>query len=161
MSLVKNIKLEDEEENINLLKEFYLNKENRNLLNELLKYINRSRRYTLMNAFQKREDYFKSLCNNCFKQFKEGEGALWTGDHEFCASCSLTHFDKYTEFIGSYQSSDCVSFAFHHTCDILHKEYFKKSINALNFVKFITTFTNNTRLSTNPSRLFWPDYFCD
>lgn len=153
MTSIKKAKLEY----FNLLRELYLNVENRDVVNEVLVYICRDVRCEIVSSLGEGCDSCE-LCNNCFKKFK-GE-PLHNGDHGFCVGCTLSHFDKYTKFIrrtiSPFGSSVC--FEFYHNCDISDNEYYSKTVTDSNFVDFVYRFTGNTKLITNPSSIFWPKY---
>ncbi len=117
------------ETNFNIIREFYINKENRNILNELLKYIKRGIRFVFTaSIFDKKQSYKKQLCNNCFKYsnlehyFPQCDEKCW---YPFCIKCMDSHFDKYTIFKGYTETPHpgYVKLIFVHVCDIYNDPF--------------------------------------
>ncbi len=104
----------------NIIRELYFNKENRNIINELLKYINRSLRTKFMSAVFSVSD-IRFFCTNCFKFCTPRYSYCdCVGLYLFCYYCDIDHFDKYSklESIRASRDESDAEISFLHLCDI-------------------------------------------
>ncbi len=115
-----NIIIKKSKVDFSIIRELYLNKENRNIVNELLKYINRDVRSLFMREIQN----IITLCENCFKN----EGCslpICSNKYYFCEKCNTDHLDKYSELdnVHQYSSSGESDFTYKHNCDVTKKTF--------------------------------------
>ncbi len=139
----------------NIIRELYLNKDNRNTINELIKHLDRKTMRSLMRLIFDNE----SLCTNCFKV------GLYNGIpkcqrdvyYVFCDKCYKEHLDKYTEFLEykksswTYNREPVLSLIYKHKCDVGETTICNK-IDKNNFEDFII---NCTALIGKPSYFLW------
>ncbi len=145
----KKIKFEND---FNIIRDLYLNKENRNLLDEFLKYLNRDVRYKFMINILKNTNW---ICKNCFVQSQMLYNTQCGGIDKplFCGRCLCEHFDKYSEYLycDYVQDSNLINIRFSHKCDLYDTSnlIIKSAVN-----RFLIRFTNVEKLKSNPSDSF-------
>lgn len=98
----------------NLLKELYLNNDNRNILEDTLLYLDRFYRGRIIRSFTLEYGF---ICLNCFERYDTYYGQN-RGDccNFFCFHCAEYHFSRYTE-IKQWEFHDCGGF--YVSCDII------------------------------------------
>ncbi len=141
---IKKIKFEN---NFNIIRELYLNKENRNLLNGFLKYLNRGSRIIFMVSILNGPI---SICENCYKDTKTFRTDCNYGSL-FCQGCLYEHFDKYSRYSWIHPGIRNISMKFNHQCDLALKEISRE----ISFHKFIAEFTNVEKIKSNLSSAFY------
>ncbi len=131
----------------NIIRELYLNKENRNILNEFIKYMNRSAIWFLMYSTQD----MTSLCHNCFKDENRSEISC-SNLHLFCEKCNLEHLDKYSKFYDYHTINGYIELVYKHECDMsigpigIHFDIYQKV--------FLDECTTSFKSDAKPSIIF-------
>ncbi len=138
--------------NFNILREIYLNKDNRNILSEFLKYISRKEIIPLIDSMYSDT---RNICGNCFCKISFLMNSLCGNYYLFCSECILRHFDKYSEFkcitMDSYEN--CITVLFNHRCDI-YKGITPISKEHVNSYKFIKKYVDVDKINAEPSNVF-------
>ncbi len=80
--------------NFNIIKEIYLNKDNRVILESVIHYIKRNTRSKIGISFRDYGIKDAHICVNCFRLL-ECKHLICTQRY-FCYECSSEHYDKYT-----------------------------------------------------------------
>ncbi len=142
-------KIKMETRPFNIIRELYLNPENRNLLKNLLKYINtRDRGRTIVSLHKEKIELGSSMCLECYKRRKAKSYRCVQGfPRGACKDCYLEHIIKYTKKCKPYifnrglmfgdTSKSEVRVRFEHLCgwSILHSANFKlNEKDSLNFL---------------------------
>ena len=147
------------ETKFNIIREMYLKKENRNLTNELLKYINRNEIRKFMNSICNIHDT-RSFCTFCLRicLTKVPECSL-VAPNFFCDKCDKDHFDKYSklDFVHTNSRNDIVELLFTHQCVIIgNKE--KKISKYINIYDLLSKCFNSEdiyhKIKSKPSICF-------
>ncbi len=141
--------------NFNIIRELYLNKENRDIINEFLKYINRKERSDFIYSMS--HDICRYLfCDNCFKG-SSGTRTKYSrcdrfGRWYFCEKCEEEHFDKYSKFAGIDKDTfdSCVQVCFYHECDI-YKDLNVICEKHINSYRLLRGFVDFEKINTRPS----------
>ncbi len=138
----------------NIIRELYLNKDNRNILNEFIKYLNRETRLKFMINISTNPP---SLCNNCFSESQiiyKIKCKLSSG-YSFCAECTREHFDKYSKYLycDYMNNSNLINIRFLHKCDIFNNDSGRVMIKS-DVNHFLKIFTNVEKMKSSPSDIF-------
>ncbi len=83
--------------NFNIIRELYLNIENRNIIKEFLKYINWESKYSFIRSFIRTTSI---ICYNCYKKSKKLVPFCTYYEKEqvsLCITCYEDHMNKYSE----------------------------------------------------------------
>ncbi len=145
----KKIKFEND---FNIIRELYLNKENRNLLNEFLKYLNIIELSYLSISISGET----GICNNCFKYvsvYYQPDCIDYRGFY-LCHECRSEHHDKYSKYSHSNLfSNNNICVVFSHECYLSDKK--STAVVKMSIYKFIENFTNVEKINSSPSSLFY------
>ncbi len=125
---------------MNILKAIFLNKENRNLLAEVLPYLNNSGRRSINSSFQGYR-----VCDNCFIQDTtiSGLGCSYSGskwidlypsgylsvnyEYYFCEKCTKEHIDSRSLIVNASRTSK--KLYVDHICDLMTHKFEKIIVN--------------------------------
>ncbi len=139
-----------ETKHFNIIRELYINPENRNLLKVLLEYINsRDRGHIVISLHKEEIELGLSMCIECYK-ICEATFSRCVGEisGSFCKSCHLEHIIKYTGEVNYHvrnrdlcfvnpKDTDEVFIMFKHSCTLGdYSTYLKmKKLEALDYLK--------------------------
>ncbi len=122
---------------MNIIRELYLNRENRNLLNEFMKYLDRRIRSNFSISILG----LKFICDNCFK-YKTITYQPGCNNHKgfyFCEKCRIEHFDKYSKYESTFGSihTKGITLGFSHICDIYkYQSILQKTLRGSSYKDF-------------------------
>ncbi len=152
MNTFKKVKTESK---FNIIRELYLNNENRNILDELLNHIDRESRTIFILSMLKVDN----VCNNCFNSKRSLKISSCTENlHLFCNECNIEHVDKHSKLTGVYKINhmELMNMRYSHFCDIGTRPYIYKNIDFRTFLKEYVDLNNDGLfiIDTKPSNVF-------
>ncbi len=148
----KKIKLESD---FNILRELYLNKENRNILKELLKYVDKTTSGKFMKSFLPKKGRSRSICLNCFNYDRNIYTCACEKNFKLCHECFEEHIDKYTKITGIEPSEDTIEDAKYiydfclelsHKCESKYKK-FCFYVSEIRYVEYLKKYGINCKPS--------------